>query len=133
MSLYRRNSHKGHGQLTRGTAPKYAPAPRLAEPPRPNFGWCAQTRPLPGSGELGRGRLVVDTPWGPHPHCAPSASCPQVVDKWFKSNDEESFTFARMLIAQEGLLCGEWQAGCPGGRPAPMCGRHPHTEAAWQP
>lgn len=33
---------------------------------------------------------------------------PQVVDKWFKSNDEESFTFARMLIAQEGLLCGEW-------------------------
>ncbi|ERE86836.1 cystathionine beta-synthase-like isoform 1 [Cricetulus griseus] len=29
-----------------------------------------------------------------------------VVDKWFKSNDEESFTFARMLIAQEGLLCG---------------------------
>ncbi|KAL6081572.1 hypothetical protein STEG23_005231 [Scotinomys teguina] len=29
-----------------------------------------------------------------------------VVDRWFKSNDEESFTFARMLIAQEGLLCG---------------------------
>ncbi|KAM5333415.1 cystathionine beta-synthase isoform 2-T3 [Glossophaga mutica] len=29
-----------------------------------------------------------------------------VVDKWFKCNDEESFTFARMLIAQEGLLCG---------------------------
>uniref|UniRef100_A0A452VP81 Cystathionine beta-synthase n=1 Tax=Ursus maritimus TaxID=29073 RepID=A0A452VP81_URSMA len=29
-----------------------------------------------------------------------------VVDKWFKSNDEESFAFARMLIAQEGLLCG---------------------------
>lgn len=29
-----------------------------------------------------------------------------VVDKWFKSNDEEAFTFARMLIAQEGLLCG---------------------------
>ncbi|XP_077611496.1 cystathionine beta-synthase [Crocuta crocuta] len=28
-----------------------------------------------------------------------------VVDKWFKSNDEESFAFARMLIAQEGLLC----------------------------
>ena len=33
---------------------------------------------------------------------------PQVVDKWFKSNDEEAFAFARMLIAQEGLLCGEW-------------------------
>lgn len=32
----------------------------------------------------------------------------QVVDKWFKSNDEEAFAFARMLIAQEGLLCGEW-------------------------
>ncbi|XP_062962004.1 cystathionine beta-synthase [Cynocephalus volans] len=29
-----------------------------------------------------------------------------VVDKWFKSNDKESFAFARMLIAQEGLLCG---------------------------
>ncbi|KAM6162549.1 cystathionine beta-synthase isoform 2-T2 [Erethizon dorsatum] len=29
-----------------------------------------------------------------------------VVDKWFKSNDEESFAFARMLMAQEGLLCG---------------------------
>ncbi|XP_003463971.2 cystathionine beta-synthase [Cavia porcellus] len=29
-----------------------------------------------------------------------------VVDEWFKSNDEESFAFARMLIAQEGLLCG---------------------------
>ncbi|EHB03603.1 Cystathionine beta-synthase [Heterocephalus glaber] len=29
-----------------------------------------------------------------------------VVDKWFKSNDEEAFIFARMLIAQEGLLCG---------------------------
>ncbi|XP_017394051.1 cystathionine beta-synthase isoform X1 [Cebus imitator] len=29
-----------------------------------------------------------------------------VVDKWFKSNDEEAFTFARMLISQEGLLCG---------------------------
>uniref|UniRef100_A0A8C2S659 Cystathionine beta-synthase n=1 Tax=Capra hircus TaxID=9925 RepID=A0A8C2S659_CAPHI len=29
-----------------------------------------------------------------------------VVDKWFKSNDEEAFAFARMLIAQEGLLCG---------------------------
>ncbi|XP_052600482.1 cystathionine beta-synthase isoform X1 [Peromyscus californicus insignis] len=29
-----------------------------------------------------------------------------VVDKWFKSNDEESFAFARLLIAQEGLLCG---------------------------
>ncbi|XP_028348977.2 cystathionine beta-synthase [Physeter macrocephalus] len=29
-----------------------------------------------------------------------------VVDRWFKSNDEEAFAFARMLIAQEGLLCG---------------------------
>ncbi|XP_075398370.1 cystathionine beta-synthase isoform X2 [Tenrec ecaudatus] len=29
-----------------------------------------------------------------------------VVDKWFKSNDKESFAFARMLMAQEGLLCG---------------------------
>lgn len=29
-----------------------------------------------------------------------------VVDKWFKSTDKEAFAFARMLIAQEGLLCG---------------------------
>ncbi|ELK37265.1 Cystathionine beta-synthase [Myotis davidii] len=29
-----------------------------------------------------------------------------VVDQWFKCSDEESFAFARMLIAQEGLLCG---------------------------
>nr|XP_058920768.1 cystathionine beta-synthase isoform X2 [Kogia breviceps] len=29
-----------------------------------------------------------------------------VVDRWFKSNDEDAFAFARMLIAQEGLLCG---------------------------
>ena len=34
-----------------------------------------------------------------------------MVDKWFKSNDEEAFAFARMLIAQEGLLCGERRAG----------------------
>lgn len=38
---------------------------------------------------------------------------PQVVDKWFKSNDEEAFAFARMLIAQEGLLCGEWTPRSP--------------------
>ncbi|XP_058517554.1 cystathionine beta-synthase isoform X2 [Ochotona princeps] len=29
-----------------------------------------------------------------------------VVDKWYKTSDEEAFAFARMLIAQEGLLCG---------------------------
>uniref|UniRef100_A0A6I8NAT1 Cystathionine beta-synthase n=1 Tax=Ornithorhynchus anatinus TaxID=9258 RepID=A0A6I8NAT1_ORNAN len=29
-----------------------------------------------------------------------------MVDKWYKCNDEESFAFARMLISQEGLLCG---------------------------
>lgn len=44
----------------------------------------------------------------------------QVVDEWFKSNDEESFAFARMLIAQEGLLCGEcgprWCVGAAAGR-----------------
>ncbi|KAF0884256.1 CBS synthase, partial [Crocuta crocuta] len=44
-----------------------------------------------------------------------------VVDKWFKSNDEESFAFARMLIAQEGLLCGE----CP--RPLPTSGPQGRT------
>ncbi|CAJ0922012.1 unnamed protein product [Ranitomeya imitator] len=30
-----------------------------------------------------------------------------VVDKWYKSNDEESFSMARALIKEEGLLCGE--------------------------
>ncbi|KAM4887484.1 cystathionine beta-synthase isoform 2-T2 [Thomomys bottae] len=30
----------------------------------------------------------------------------KVVDRWFKSNDAESFAFCRMLMAQEGLLCG---------------------------
>ncbi|PKU41764.1 cystathionine beta-synthase-like isoform x1 [Limosa lapponica baueri] len=28
------------------------------------------------------------------------------VDQWYKSDDEESFTLARMLIREEGLLCG---------------------------
>ncbi|XP_075629108.1 cystathionine beta-synthase-like protein isoform X3 [Balearica regulorum gibbericeps] len=28
------------------------------------------------------------------------------VDQWYKSNDEESFALARMLIREEGLLCG---------------------------
>ena len=29
-----------------------------------------------------------------------------VVDKWYKSDDAESFHYARMLIKEEGLLCG---------------------------
>uniref|UniRef100_A0A803Y1L8 Cystathionine beta-synthase n=1 Tax=Meleagris gallopavo TaxID=9103 RepID=A0A803Y1L8_MELGA len=29
-----------------------------------------------------------------------------LVDQWYKSNDEESFALARMLIREEGLLCG---------------------------
>uniref|UniRef100_A0A673YBX6 Cystathionine beta-synthase n=1 Tax=Salmo trutta TaxID=8032 RepID=A0A673YBX6_SALTR len=29
-----------------------------------------------------------------------------VIDKWYKSNDEESFAMSRMLIREEGLLCG---------------------------
>lgn len=32
--------------------------------------------------------------------------CFQVVDSWYKSTDEESFTMSRMLIREEGLLCG---------------------------
>ena len=30
----------------------------------------------------------------------------QVVDGWYKSNDDESFAMSRMLIRDEGLLCG---------------------------
>eukprot|EP00835_Amoeboradix_gromovi_P000110 NODE_4_length_55019_cov_0.425091.p12 type:complete len:391 gc:universal NODE_4_length_55019_cov_0.425091:40237-41409(+) len=29
-----------------------------------------------------------------------------LIDKWYKSNDKESFTYARKLIKEEGLLCG---------------------------
>ena len=29
-----------------------------------------------------------------------------VVDKWYKSEDKESFEYARMLIREEGMLCG---------------------------
>uniref|UniRef100_A0A8B9QS59 Cystathionine beta-synthase n=1 Tax=Anas platyrhynchos TaxID=8839 RepID=A0A8B9QS59_ANAPL len=29
------------------------------------------------------------------------------VDQWYKTNDEESFALARMLIREEGLLCGK--------------------------
>ena len=28
----------------------------------------------------------------------------QVIDSWYKSNDEESFAMSRMLINEEGLL-----------------------------
>jgi cystathionine beta-synthase len=34
-----------------------------------------------------------------------------VVDKWYKSNDEDSFKYARRLIKEEGLLVGG-SAGC---------------------
>ena len=30
-----------------------------------------------------------------------------VVDKWYKCNDKETFSYARRLISEEGLLCGE--------------------------
>lgn len=36
-----------------------------------------------------------------------SPAPPQAVDQWYKSNDEESFALARMLIREEGLLCGK--------------------------
>lgn len=54
-------------------------------------------------------RLAV----APRPARLPKPPCflPQVVDRWLKCNDEQSFAFARMLISQEGLLCGEWPVG----------------------
>lgn len=78
-----------------------------------------QTRLLRGSG-LGPVGTYGGAGGGSHPPGL--RSLPQVVDRWFKSNDEEAFTFARMLIAQEGLLCGEW-----GALPAPVqgCERRP--------
>ena len=30
-----------------------------------------------------------------------------VVDEWYKTGDEESFHYARRLIKEEGLLCGQ--------------------------
>lgn len=30
----------------------------------------------------------------------------RLIDKWYKSEDKESFIFARRLIREEGLLCG---------------------------
>lgn len=30
----------------------------------------------------------------------------KVVDQWFKCNDNDSFDYARLLIREEGLLCG---------------------------
>ena len=35
-----------------------------------------------------------------------------VVDEWYKSGDEESFHYARRLIKEEGLLCGQSLSGC---------------------
>ena len=34
-----------------------------------------------------------------------------VVDRWFKCEDMESFKYARMLIKEEGMLCGEGRGG----------------------
>ena len=34
-----------------------------------------------------------------------------VVDRWFKCEDNESFKYARMLIKEEGMLCGEGRVG----------------------
>ena len=31
-----------------------------------------------------------------------------VVDEWYKTGDQESFHYARRLIKEEGLLCGEY-------------------------
>ncbi|KAM4796954.1 LOW QUALITY PROTEIN: cystathionine beta-synthase [Rhinophrynus dorsalis] len=49
--------------------------------------------------------LPLESDWGDHrsPICIVQS---QVVDEWYKSNDEESFSMSRDLIREEGLLCG---------------------------
>lgn len=36
----------------------------------------------------------------------PEVFTPQIVDYWYKCHDKESFNMARLLIKEEGLLCG---------------------------
>ncbi len=37
------------------------------------------------------------------------------VDTWYKTDDRESFMYARRLIAEEGILCGGSSGECNGG------------------
>lgn len=93
--------HRGREQRAAGTVPEPCGAHAgQGRPEGPALGHVHT--PVPGGRGLGGGQRAADGPF-----------CPQVVDKWFKCNDEESFAFARMLIAQEGLLCGEWWAEFP--------------------
>lgn len=66
-----------------------------------------ETRAQWGSCSLGE--LGLNSPGPPHLNRALflSPAPPQTVDQWYKSNDEESFALARMMIREEGLLCGK--------------------------
>lgn len=101
----------------------------MAGAPRVSVAMCkmhgtGKTQDAPGSAVKG-GALATWTRQSvrshpahlPQPRWSPrSRPCPQVVDKWYKCSDEQSFAFARMLISQEGLLCGEWGGEAVGGR-----------------